>query len=101
MWRVGRSSRRWVRVSELLPGVLEKFGLSQRVLAQRAVELWKEVGPIARNTRAIGMKGEVLWVEVASPPGMQELELLKRELLRRLNERLGGEVVKDLKFRLR
>jgi predicted nucleic acid-binding Zn ribbon protein len=89
-------------VGDFLPGVLKSLGLSQGIAAQRAVAIWEEVVGelIARNTRALGMKGDVLWVLVKSPPWMQELKLLKEVLITRLNERLGEKVVKDIRLRL-
>ena len=85
--------------------------LQQAIKASRinvdldAHRLWKEwkdvVGPlIAQNTRPGAIKEKFLLVNVSSAPWMQQLQFLKPELIKKLNETLGKEVVGDIRFKI-
>lgn len=51
-------------------------------------------------TRLLDYKKKVLWVEVGSSPGMQELQFLKPRILKDLQGLLGPGVVTELRFRI-
>ncbi len=76
------------KVSEVLGGFLKKSGLRESVLRAGAVEEWDDrVGEaIARVTRAQGVREATLIVEVRSSSWLMELNLMKEEILRRVNE---------------
>ncbi|MCK4727883.1 MAG: DUF721 domain-containing protein [Desulfobacterales bacterium] len=70
-----------------------------------AYGLWQQwndvVGPaIAENTRPEAIKGKFLLVNVSSAPWMHQLQFLKPELIEKLNETLGKEVVGDIRFKI-
>ncbi len=70
-----------------------------------AYRLWQQwdhvVGTtIAQNTRPEAIKGKLLLVNVSSAPWMQQLQFLKPELIEKLNETLGKEVVGDIRFKI-
>ena len=70
--------------------------------AHRIWQQWKDVvGPtIAENTRPQAVKGKLLLVNVSSAPWMQQLQFLKSELIEKLNDTLGKEVVGDIRFKI-
>ena len=76
------------KVSEVLGGFLKKSGLRESVLRAGAVDEWDDrVGEaIARVTRAQGVREATLIVEVRSSSWLMELNLMKEEILRRVNE---------------
>jgi predicted nucleic acid-binding Zn ribbon protein len=76
------------KVSEVLGDFLEKSGLREPVLRAEAVDEWDDrVGEaIARVTRAQGAREATLIVEVRSSSWLMELNLMKAEILRRVNE---------------
>jgi predicted nucleic acid-binding Zn ribbon protein len=83
--------------------VLRRNGIAEEVRAERLVTEWTElVGPkIAQRTRPDGVGDRILWIEVATSAWLQELNLLKPQLLANLVERLGEpRLFDDLKFRL-
>jgi predicted nucleic acid-binding Zn ribbon protein len=88
------------RIGDVLPGVLRGLGLADGLAGWRSVSEWPEaVGEaIARRTRAVSFHEGVLMVEVEGAAWRHELSVLKRDLIRRLNQRLGGAVVHDLRF---
>jgi predicted nucleic acid-binding Zn ribbon protein len=76
------------KVGEVLRGFLETTGLRDAVLRAEAVDEWEErVGEaIAKVTRAQGVRDTTLIVEVRSSSWLMELNLMKEEILRRVNE---------------
>ena len=107
-----RKRKRPAPVGTIVDGVLDRMGIRERVERSATAACWAEVaGPhIANVTRAVGLKGGVLFIEVASAAWMSELNMRRRTLLDRLNvdrergriERLvflqsdGGLIVKPL-----
>lgn len=87
-------------IGELLPGLLERYGLSERLAGWRAVEAWPEVvgEPVARKSRAVSYKDGVLLVEVEGSAWLQELGFLKSKLIAQMNQRLGGHPVRGVHF---
>ena len=87
-------------VRDLLPGLLERFGLASGVAGWRAVREWPEVvgERVARRTRAVSFEKGVLLVEVDGSAWLQELGFLKRELIGQLNRHLGSNQVRHLRF---
>lgn len=90
-------------------GRFERFGpLARRFLEEKmgealkeydAVKLWPEAaGPeIAKRCVALGIKSGILYICVPTHVWSTELSALKKTLMRKLNERLGRDVVKDIK----
>jgi len=85
---------------DLMPGLLERFGLASGVAGWRAVHEWSEVvgERVARRTRAVSFEKGVLLVEVEGSAWLQELGFLKRELIGQLNRHLGSNQVRQLRF---
>jgi predicted nucleic acid-binding Zn ribbon protein len=94
-------SRRLEPIGGILAEALDRLGLSAQVREYQAVGIWdRTVGePTCRHTRAWAIENGVLIVLADSHVWIQELTFLKSDILRRLNERLGGEIVKDIRFR--
>jgi predicted nucleic acid-binding Zn ribbon protein len=88
------------RLGEALSGALRTMGLDEGLRGWDAVSEWAEaVGPqIARRARARRFHDGILWVEVDGSVWLHQLTMLKRDLLRRIHERLGAGSVRDLKF---
>ena len=79
---------------------LRKLGLEQNLLGWRAVEEWPQlVGPrVSRHSRAVSFRAGTLLVEVEGSAWMQELQFLKRDLIRNINDYLGRELVRNVHF---
>ena len=74
------------------------LGLADRLREAEVWRLWPEVvGPtIAARAMPLRIIKGVLTIVVSSGPWKQELGFLKGMMMEKLNERLGGEVVKDI-----
>lgn len=81
--------------------IFARYGLAEQFREQEPLFYWEEaVGPrLARIARPLRVHKNTLYVEVTSPVQARELELLKEKIIKRLNELLGEERVKELRFR--
>ncbi len=100
--RTGRAERRAAppRVGEILPGVLARLGLAERLDAWRAVTEWDAIvgESLARHARALRDDRDVLVVEVEHPAVSHDLSHRKRELLDLLERRLGSRRIRDVRL---
>ncbi|MDR0786497.1 MAG: DUF721 domain-containing protein [Gemmatimonadota bacterium] len=74
-------------IGELLPAFLERQGLAAKVEAASVIPEWEQlVGPaITAVATPVRVSDGALFVSVSTSPWMMELNLMKEELLRRLN----------------
>ena len=88
------------RLGESLTGALRTMGLDHGLRGWEAVNVWPDAvgSQIAKRARATRFQDGVLWVEVDGSVWLHQLTMLKRDLLRRIHERLGAGSVRDLKF---
>ena len=89
-------------VSRVLNDYLESSGLALSLLRTGALEAWPEVvGPrIAGVSRAVEARGGTLVVEVMSSAWLNELTMMREEILKRFNESEGLPAFDALRFRL-
>lgn len=86
-------------VSDVLAKSLQKLGLYPRVQRFQVFPLWhKIVGDIAKHAKPRRLDGDVLFVTTSSSAWAQELTLMRRGIVTRINENLGGEYIKDVRF---
>lgn len=88
------------RLSALLEQTLSRIGLDRRLDDYRVWQAWDEVvgRTISRNAQPVRLDGTRLVVAVKSSTWLQELSLLQRELIVRINEWMRREVVRELFF---
>lgn len=79
---------------------LKRFELAQRLEEYSVWPVWNEVvgSPIARNAQPEKIRNGTLFVKVTSPVWMQQLQFMKEMIADKLNQRLGGEIVKNIFF---
>jgi len=89
-----------VRLGDVLGGVLEQHGLGGQLKRMAALDLWPEVvgEHIAAATRARSVSDGTLVVEVRSSGWLMELNMMKGELLARVNARLTEAPLERLLF---
>jgi predicted nucleic acid-binding Zn ribbon protein len=87
-------------VAGALSRLFGRLGLGRGLEGWRAVEEWPRlVGPrVARHARAVSFRDGVLQVEVEGSAWMQELTILRRELVRTINQHLGSECVREVRL---
>ena len=101
--RAGRKRERSgpVPLADAMQDLLRSLGLEQRLAAYDVLAAWPDaVGEkIARVTAARRVERGVLYVDVATAPWRAELTMKRLELIDRLNERAGGRLITDIRFR--
>ena len=98
-----RRADKWQAPSDVLPGLMQKLGLSERLQAEEITGAWKEiVGEfIASHSTPVSLREGVLYVRVLQPVLHYQFEAIsKGEILRKLRRRFGGRIIRDLRFRL-
>lgn len=87
------------RIGVILPKVLKNLGVTRRMEEFKAVLLWENVvgKKIAARTQAVEVTKQTLIVDVANNVWMQELTMLKPQILKKLTKETG---IKDIRFRI-
>ncbi len=94
---------RWRAPGDLLPQLMRKLGLNERLRETEVIEAWaRTVGDfIAAHSAPVSLKEGVLYVRVLQPALHYELEQIsKPEILRKLKQRFGAKTIKQIRFRL-
>ena len=88
-------------VADLLAEIFQGKPAGKRLKEGKIWLVWEiAVGEqIAARARPAGFRDGVLTVTVDSAPWMQQLSYLKKEIIAKLNKRLGEELVKDIFLR--
>jgi len=94
---------RWQAPGDLLPKLMKERGLSERLHETEVFDAWKQiVGDfIAAHSAPVSLKAGVLFVRVLQPSLHYQFETIsKAEILRKLKQRFGAKVIRDLRFRV-
>ena len=87
-------------LGDILPALLQSMGLAEAAQGWRAVGEWPDVAGtrLAKHSRAVGFHEGTLTVEVEGSAWMHELGFLKQELVRKVNQHLGSDVVREVRL---
>ena len=89
--------------AELMPKVMQKLGLRERLHEHEILGAWTAlVGEfIAAHSCPVALRDGILFVHVLQPALHYELERVSRaQILRKLKQRFGAKVIRDLRFRI-
>ena len=89
--------------SELLPKLMQRLGLKERLHESEVMQAWAEiVGDfIAGHSAPVSLREGVLYVRVLQPSLHYQFEQIsKAEILRKLKDRFGAKVIRDVRFRV-
>jgi predicted nucleic acid-binding Zn ribbon protein len=88
------------RIGGTLLSIVDKLDHGGRFEILRLVKVWPEVvgDAIARRTEVAGLKFHVATIRVSSAMWIQELGLMKVQILERLRAALGNDSVRDVRF---
>ena len=95
------AKRREVSIAVALQGAIRGLPGAEKVRQSLAIAYWAEaVGPeAAASSIAETVRDGVLFVRTKSSVWSHELTLLKPQILKKLNARLGGVLIKDIVYR--
>lgn len=87
-------------IGDALVAFLRDSALEKPLLERQVIELWPELmGPtIGKMTRSVEMKDGVLVIRLSSAALRSELFECRKDLVRKLNEKIGAEVVNDVRL---
>ncbi len=88
------------RIGIVVERFLEEAGMTEQVRRQDVLEAWPDlVGEaIAAVTHARSLSVGTLFVEVRSSPWLMELEMMKADILRRLNAGREDSLIERIVF---
>jgi predicted nucleic acid-binding Zn ribbon protein len=90
------------KLSDTLVKILQARGMEDSIREYRIFGQWdRAVGAvIARHTQPSSLRGKKMSLIVDSPAWMQQLTLLKPEIIGKMNRRLGHDAIKDIILKL-
>jgi len=97
------SRDRWQSAGDLLPKLMQRLGLRERLHETEVIEAWsKIVGDfIAAHSTPVALREGILYVRVLQPALHYELEQISKiDILRKLKQRFGGKIIRDVRFRV-
>ena len=88
-------------LSEALEEVVERIGIKQSVLSDRARDVWREaVGDLINsNTTLENIEKNKIIVIVSNETWRKELLDRKEEIIMKINDLIGENAIKDIIFR--
>ena len=88
-------------IAKSLKESLKRAGLYQGVKSIKVLEVWpKVVGEkIAEKTEANHIKNGTLFIEVSNSTWRQELQFQKKDIIEKLNKKVKGKIVREIKFK--
>ncbi len=98
-----RAQDRWAAPVDVLPKLIQRLGLKERLHETEVQEAWsKIVGEfIAAHSAPVALREGILYVRVLQPALHYELEQVSKiDILRKLKQRFGGKVIRDVRFRV-
>ena len=94
---------RWQAPADILPKLMQQLGLSERLHETQVFDAWKTiVGDfIAAHSAPVSLREGVLYIRVLQPALHYQFETIsKAEILRKLKQRFGGRIIRNVRFRL-
>jgi hypothetical protein len=87
-------------LARALPQVLQQMNLGERLREGRIMDLWPEVvGPtVAERSRPVKCRDGVLTVAVSSSVWLQQLTMMRQEIVRLFAERIGKGAITEISF---
>jgi len=80
--------------------MLRKFGIDNAIAQNNALNIWNEIvgDTVAKNTEPDRVEHGVIIVKVSSPTWRQELYFQKKEIIQKINNKIGKNVIRDIRF---
>ncbi len=87
-------------IGQALGAFLKTERLEKKYTEQKLIHSWAEVmgAPIAKRTSKVWIKDGVLFVRLTSAPLRQELTMARDKVIQHLEDKLGVNVVEDVRF---
>ena len=95
-----KSTQGPTRLNTVLPQVLEEYGVLERVEQLGVLQEWPDIvgDSLSQVTKVRGIDNKTLFIEVRSSAWMMELNMLKNDVLDRVNERFEDIIFERIVF---
>lgn len=89
------------QLKDLIMRNLRVQGLETPLLQKRLIDEWPEVmgEMIAGYTQNLYIRNQTLFVHMTNPALRADLSMQRKEIVRKLNEKVGSQVISDVIFR--
>ena len=87
-------------IKDLVLRNLRAQGLETPLLQKRLIDTWPEVAGemVAGYTQNLYIRNQTLYVHLTSPALRADLSMMRGELVKKLNKRVGSQVIADIRF---
>lgn len=87
-------------IKDLILRNLRAQGLETPLLQKRLIEAWPTVmgDVIAGYTQNLYIRNQTLYVHLTSPALRADLSMQRQEIVRKLNESVGNQVIAEVRF---
>lgn len=87
-------------IKDAIKQMLDTYHLTKRYEVSSIGQLWPNLvgAPIANRTQEIFIKNKVLFLRIDSAVVKNEIQRMRTNLLMRINEQFGHELVVDIRF---
>ena len=91
-----------VHIGSIIDTVLKTYRRESDAELIQVWHVWDGIvgDVIAKNAKPAAFKGRILLVYVTSSTWIHQLQFLKAEMIGKLNEALGKQLIDDLKFKI-
>ena len=92
--------RNSILIKEVIMKNLREQGLETPLLQKRLIDAWPAVmgEAIAALTGDLYIRNQTLFVHLNNPALRMELSMQRQDVVRRLNEHVGNQVIADVRF---
>ena len=92
--------RNSILIKEVIMKNLREQGLETPLLQKRLIDAWPVVmgKAIAALTGDLYIRNQTLFVHLNNPALRMELSMQRQDVVRRLNEHVGNQVIADVRF---
>ena len=87
-------------IGVVIKELLKTYKIDKKLQETEIISSWESVigKTIARATKKIYINNKVLHLQITSSIIRNELSMIKSEIIKRLNEKVGAEVITNISF---
>jgi len=88
-------------IKDLIEAFMKRSGADKKIAENRLIRAWDELlgKTVGRYTRNVYIKDRKLYVSISSSIVKAELHMIKDQLINRLNEKAGKNIIDDIILR--
>lgn len=89
-----------LKISDLMRVIIRQNGLETPLLQKRLIEAWDGVVGelVAKYTTEKYIRNQDLCVHIENPALRSEVSMMKTELIRKLNNAVGGQIIREIRL---